>query len=248
MSKARIGLGARSTGPELHPHNAHAMDDPYTLNLLSGLVLLLTVGIFLHMGMRSGRLERTMTRLETTVQGSSLGATPSRTKNDVDLAALTDLTAMIGDYQTSTAAELRRLGSIAEELRETRKELEAFQDRAEAKRVADIYGKIVELRVSYAKDSQDPRVPAEERALYREVLDDLDAHLRNLGIVPRSPVPGEEYAKSPLCSLAPEIVPTQDPSQNGRIHEVHGPAWVIDDGSRLTVLHEAPVSVYRIQG
>ena len=40
------------------------MDDPHALLLLSGLVLLLTVGVFLHMGMRSGRLERAMKRLE----------------------------------------------------------------------------------------------------------------------------------------------------------------------------------------
>ena len=142
---------------------------------------------------------------------------------------------------------IRDRGSIADELRRTRTELEAFQDRAEAKRVADLYGKIVQLRVSYAKEAQDPRVPADERALYAEVLEDLDAHLKNVGIVARSPVPGEDYAESPLCSRAPEIVPTQDPSQDGLIQAVRGPAWVIDDGSRLTVLQEAPVSVYRLQ-
>ena len=223
------------------------MDDPYTLNLLSGIVLILSVGIFLHVGMRSGRLERTMNRLEASLQGPSPGTTPSGPRGDVEPEAIAELTATFADHHTTVTQELRRLGSIADELRETRKELEDFQDRADAKRVEDLYGKIVQLRVFYAKEATDPRVPGEERALYAEVLEDLDAHLRNVGIVARSPLPGEEYAKSALCDLAPEIVPTRDPSQDGCISEVHGPAWVIDDGNRLTVLHKAPVSVYRLQ-
>jgi len=223
------------------------MDDPYTLTLISAVLLLLTVGIFLHMGMQSGRLERAMKRLEGNLQAPAPGAAPSGPGAGAALDAIEALSDRVADLASTTSEELARLGSIADELRRTRTELEAFQDRADAKRVADLYGKIVQLRVSYAKEAQDPRVPADERALYAEVLEDLDAHLKNVGIVARSPVPGEDYAKSPLCSLAPEIVPTRDPSQDGLIQAVRGPAWVIDDGSRLTVLHEAPVSVYRLQ-
>lgn len=223
------------------------MDDPYTLTLISAVLLLLTVGIFLHMGMRSGRLERAMKRFEGNLHAPAPGAAPSGPGAGAALEAIAALSDRVADIASTTTEELARLGSIADELRRTRTELEAYQDRAEAKRVADLYGKIVQLRVGYAKDAEDPRVPAEERALYAEVLEDLDAHLRNVGIVARSPVPGEKYTDSPLCSLAPEIAPTQDPSQDGLIQAVRGPAWVIDDGSRLTVLHEAPVSVYRLQ-
>ena len=223
------------------------MDDPHALLLLSGLVLLLTVGVFLHMGMRSGRLERAMKRLEGNLQAPAPGAAPSGPGAGAALDAIVALSDRVADLASTTSEELGRLGSIADELRRTRTELEAYQDRAETKRVAELYGRLVQLRVGYEKDAEDPRVPAEERALYAEVLEDLDAHLRNVGIVARSPVPGEKYTESPLCSLAPEIVPTQDPSQDGLIQAVRGPAWVIDDGSGLTVLHEAPVSVYRLR-
>jgi hypothetical protein len=156
-----------------------------------------------------------------------------------------DLDGIYRQLSKPMARSMQQLGSIADELDSRRAEVESFRKGQEGMVAKKMLGEVVRIRCEFAEEAKDPRTPEAQRDLYDALLQLVDDHLQSSGVEQRDPRLGSEYRGNDLCEDKPRTVPCDDPALDWTIASIEEPAWVYEEGSKLTVLGKARVTVHR---
>ena len=144
--------------------------------------------------------------------------------------------------------ELNTLGGITEELGSRRQEVELMRKGQQGALFRKLVGELVRIRRDMSESAEDPRESEQKRVVYSDVVELLDDHLGAIGAERRSPKVGSDYRKSELVADHPRVERTSDRSLDWTIAAVASGAWVVDEGTCVTVLAPAEVTVLRFEG
>ena len=156
-----------------------------------------------------------------------------------------DLDGIYRQLSKPMARSLQQLGSIADELDSRRVEVESFRKGQEGMVAKKMLGEVVRIRCDFAAEATDPRTPEAQRDLYDALLQLIDDHLQSSGVEQRNPRIGTAYPGNELCEDKPRTIPCDDPALDWTIASIEEPAWVYEEGSKLTVLGQARVTIHR---
>jgi hypothetical protein len=155
------------------------------------------------------------------------------------------LDAVYRQLSKSMTRSMKQLGSIADELDSRRAEVESFRKGQEGMVAKKMLGEVVRIRCEFAAEAEDPRTSESQRDLYGALLQLVDDHLQSSGVEQRSPRLGSDFRGNELCEDRPKTVSCEDPELDWTVASVQESAWVYEEGSKLTVLGKARVTIHR---
>lgn len=224
---------------------------------LSGATLVAFVVVAFTLRGRLKELERAIAK-STQEKPGRLDSEPRGNPEQSDrfLGALTTQTRWLRRLESSLdavycqltkpmARSLQQLSLIADELDCRRAEVESFRKGQEGMVAKRMLGEVVRIRCEFAEEAKDPRTPEAQRDLYDALLQLVDDHLQSSGVEQRAPRLGSEFRGNELCEDMPRTIACDDPELDWTIASVEEPAWVYEEGSKLTVLGKARVTIHR---